>query len=62
MFDDLLKDSFETLSDLPKEVGMEAIEQIKGGNHSKISNNNRMIVNHTNNGWNNFMAVHQDNN
>jgi len=31
MFDDVIKDSFESLSDLPKDLGMEAIEQIKGG-------------------------------
>jgi hypothetical protein len=32
MFDDLLKDSFETLSDLPKEIGEQGIEQIKSSN------------------------------
>lgn len=30
MFDNVFKDSFETLSELPKDMGMEAIEQIKG--------------------------------
>jgi len=30
MLDDLLKDSFETLSDLPQDIGVQAIEQIKG--------------------------------